>query len=127
MAAPATSPHRHRFSLPDEPGRRAGTQSLLMVAATAVAAVVAGIVGTFLQLVVFHLDDQELLPEAGPWGYVAGVSLLVLMTLPAVVGVGLGVRARHLGERSLGITGVVVNGVIAAYLGVTLVATLLVG
>lgn len=127
MAAPATSSHRHRLSLPNEPGRRAGAQSLLMVATTTAAAVVAGIVGTFLQLVVFELDDQELLPEAGPWGYVAGISLLALMILPAVVGVRFGVRARHLGERRLGTTGVVVNGAIAAYLGLTFAATLLLG
>ncbi len=87
-------------SRPEDPGRRVATQSLLMVAATAVAAVVAGIVGTFLQFVVFDLEEQELLPEAGVWGYLAGLFLLALMVLPAVVGVVLGVRARRLGEES---------------------------
>jgi MFS family permease len=124
---PVTSPQRHRFSLPEDPGRRVATQSLLMVAATAVAAVVAGIVGTFLQFVVFDLEEQELLPEAGVWGYLAGFFLLALMVLPAVVGMVLGVRARRLGERRLGTTGIVVNAVIGTYLVFTFAATLLFG
>ena len=127
MAVPVTSSQRHRFSLPEEPGRRVGTQSLLMAAATAVAAVVAGVVGTFLQFVVFDLEEQELLPEAGAWGYVAGFFLLALMVLPAVIGVGLGLRARRLGERRLGTTGIIVNGVISTYLAFTFAATLLFG
>jgi len=98
-----------------------------MVAATAVAAVVAGIVGTFLQFVVFDLEEQELLPKAGGWGYVAGFFLLALMVLPAVVGMVLGVRARRLGERRLGTAGIVVNGVIGTYLVFTVAATLLFG
>lgn len=124
---PVTSPQRHRFSLPEDPGRRVATQSLLMVAATAVAAVVAGIVGTFLQFVVFDLKEQELLPEAGVWGYLAGFFLLALMVLPAVVGMVLGVRARRLGERRLGTTGIVVNALIGTYLVFTFAATLLFG
>jgi len=127
LAVPVTTSHRHRFSLPEEPGRRVATQSLLMVATTAAAAVVAGIVGTFLQFVVFDLEEQELLPEAGVWGYVAGFFLLALMVLPAVVGMVLGVRARRLGERRLGTTGIVVNALIATYLVFTLAANLLFG
>ena len=98
-----------------------------MVAATAGATVVAWIVGTFLGLVVFDLEEQELLSEAGAWGYVAGFFLLALMLLPAVIGVVLGVRARHLGERRLGTAGIVVNGVISTYLAFTFAATLLFG
>jgi hypothetical protein len=98
-----------------------------MVAATAVAAVVAGIIGTFLQFVVFDLGEQELLTEAGVWGYVAAVLLLTLMALPAVRGIVLGVRARRLGEHRLGTTGVIVNAVVATYLVVTVAATLLFG
>lgn len=127
MPGPVASSHRHRLSLPEEPGRRVATQSLLMVAATAAAAVVAGIIGTFLQFVVFDLEEQELLPEAGVWGYVAGFFLLALLTLPAVVGMVLGARARRLGEHRLGTTGVVVNALIATYLVFTLAATLLFG
>ena len=127
MPAPVTSSHRHRLSLPEEPGRRVATQSLLMVAATAAAAVVAGIIGTFLQFAVFDLEEQELLPEAGVWGYVAGLFLLALMALPAVVGMVLGVRARRLGEHRLGTTGIVANALIATYLVVTSTATLLFG
>jgi hypothetical protein len=98
-----------------------------MVAATVVAAVVAGIVGTFLQLVVFDLGDQELLTEAGMWGYVAAVLLLALMVLPAVMGIVLGVRARRLGEHRRGTTGIIVNAVVATYLVFTVAATLLFG
>jgi MFS family permease len=124
---PVTSPPRHRFSLPEDPGRRLATQSLLTVAATAVAALVAGIVGTFLQFVVFDLGEQELLPEAGVWGYLAGFLLVALMVLPAVVGIMLGVRARRLGERRLGTTGIVVNAVIGTYLVFTFTGIVLFG
>lgn len=127
MAVPVTPPQRHRFSLPEDPGQRAAKQSLLMVAATAVVAVVAGIVGTFLQFVVFDLKEQELLTKAGVWGYVAGFLLLALMVLPAVVGMVLGVRARSLGERRRGTTGLVVNAVVGTYLVFTVAATLLFG
>jgi hypothetical protein len=127
VVVPSTPSQRHRFSLPEAPGRRAATRSLLMVAATAVAAAIAGIVGTFLQFVVFDLDEQELLPEAGVWGYAASLFLLALMVLPAVVGVALGVRACRLGERRMGTTGIVVNAVIATYLVFTVAATVLFG
>ena len=98
-----------------------------MVAATVAGGLVAGIIGTFLQFVVFDLDEQELLTEAGVWGYVAAVLLLALMVLPAVTGIALGVRARRLGESRLGTTGMIVNAVVAAYLVVTVAATLLFG
>lgn len=127
MGVPVTPSHRHRFSLPEEPGRRVATQSLLMVGATATAAVVAGIVGTFLQFVVFDLEEQALLSEAGAWGYAAIFFLLALMVLPAVVGIVLGARARHLGEHRLGTTGIVANGVIATYLVFTVAANVLFG
>ncbi len=127
MAVPVTPPQRHRFSLPEDRGRRVAAQSLLMVAGTAVAAVVAGIVGTFLQFVVFDLKEQELLTEAGVWGYVAAIFLFAVMVLPAVVGMVLGVRARGLGERRRGTTGIVVNALIGTYLVFTVTATLLFG
>jgi hypothetical protein len=126
-AVTVTPSQRHWFSLPEEPGRRSGVHSLLTVAATVAAAVVAGIVGTFLQLVVFDLEEQELLIEAGVWGYVAGICLLALMVLPAALGTVLGVRARRLGEHRLGTTGIVVNAVIAAYLAITVGVNLLFG
>jgi hypothetical protein len=96
-----------------------------MVAATALAALTAGAVGTFLQLVVFDLEEQQLLSEAGAWGYVGGLALLALMVIPALVGIALGVRARRLGERRLGTTGIVMNALIASYLVITFVANLL--
>ena len=72
-------------------------------------------VGTFLQVVVFDLEDQESIRHAGAWGYVAGLFLLALTALPALAGISLGIRARHLGERSRGAAGVVVNALIVAY------------
>lgn len=127
MVVPVTPRHRHRFSLPEEPARRTATWSLLMVAASIVAALVAGAVGTFLGLVVFDLEEQELLSEAGAWGYVAGFCLLAVMVVPALIGILLGVRGRRLGERRLGTTGIVVNALIAAYLVGTAVPSLLFG
>jgi hypothetical protein len=127
MAVPAPRSHRHRFSLPEEPGRRAATWSLLMVAATVGAVVVAWAVGTLLQVVVFGLDDQERIGRAGTWGYVAGLFLLALMILPALFGIVLGVRARRLGERRRGTTGFVANALIAADLVIPGVAYIFFG
>jgi hypothetical protein len=87
-----------------------------MVPLTVVAVLVAGAAGTFLQLVVFDLEEQQLLSDAGAWGYVAAFLLLALMVTPASVGIALGVRARHLGEGRLGTTGIVVNVLAASYL-----------
>jgi hypothetical protein len=98
-----------------------------MVAATALTLVAAGALGTFLQFVVFDLEEQEILSEAGAWGSIAGFSLLGLMVLPGLVGIVLGVRARRLGERRLGLTGIVVNGSIACYLTIATISTLLFG
>jgi hypothetical protein len=98
-----------------------------MVAASAVALMIGGAVGTFLQFWVFDLEEQQLLSEAGAWGYVAAFCLVVLIVLPAVIGIVLGVRGRRLGERRLGTTGIVVNALIAAYLVLTGVGTLLFG
>ena len=98
-----------------------------MVAASAVALMVGSAVGTFLQLTVFGLEEQQLLSEAGAWGYVAAVCLVVLMVVPAVIGIVLGLRGRRLGERRLGTTGIVVNSLTAAYLVFTAVGMLLLG
>jgi hypothetical protein len=127
MAVPKTATHRDKFSLPEEPGRRAAALSLLMVAAAAMALVAGWAVGTFLQSVVFDLEDRESLRNAGPWGYVAGSFLIALMALPALAGIVLGVRARRLGEPRLGTSGIVVNALIAAYLVIPGVATLVFG
>lgn len=127
MVVPVVSSNRHRFSLPEDPARRLATWSLLMVAATALMLVIAGALGTFLGLVVFDLEEQEILSEAGAWGYIAGFSLLAIMVLPGLAGIVLGVRARRLGERRLGLTGIVVNGSIASYLTVTTISTLVFG
>jgi MFS family permease len=95
-----------------------------MVAVTLVAGLVAWAVGTFLGLVVFDLEEQQLLSEAGAWGYVAAIFLLALMVAPASAGIVLGVRARRLGERRLGTTGIVVNALVACYLVVSAVPAL---
>lgn len=98
-----------------------------MVAASAVALMIGGAVGTFLGLTVFDLEEQQLLSEAGAWGYVAALCLVVLMVVPAVTGIVLGLRGRRLGERRLGTVGIVVNALTAAYLVLTAVGTLLLG
>jgi hypothetical protein len=86
---------------------------------TVPASVLAWAIGTFLGLVVFDLEDQDLLSAAGTWGYVAGLGLVALLVAPGVAGIALGVRARRLGERRLGTAGVVVNAAVAAYLGLS--------
>lgn len=125
MSTPAVPSHRHGLSLPDEPGRRAATLSLLMVPTSVVAALVAGAVGTFLQFVVFDLAEQELLSDAGVWGTVAGLLLLVPMVVPGLAGMLFGARARRLGERRRGLIGIVLNAAIAAYVVVAGLAFLI--
>lgn len=127
MAVPGAPSHRHKLALPTDPARRFATWSVLMVAASAAALMVGSAVGAFLQFTVFDLEEQQLLYEAGAWGYVAAVFLVALMVLPAVIGIVLGLRGRRLGERRLGTTGIVVNALIAAYLVLTTVGTLLLG
>ena len=65
------------------------------------------------------LTEDEMLKEAGVWGVVAGVFLMVLMAVPQIVGIVLGVKAPRLGERRLGTAGVMVNAAIAAFLLLT--------
>jgi uncharacterized membrane protein YhaH (DUF805 family) len=101
--------------------------SLLMVAGTAVAVLTAGALGTFLQVVVFDLEEQESIGHAGSWGYAAGFLLLALMSLPALVGMILGLRARRLGERRRGTAGLLVNVLIVAYLVIPAAAFILFG
>jgi MFS family permease len=113
-----------RLPLPGDPARRAAHRSLLMVAVTMAAGLVAGAVGTFLQLVVFDLEDQQLLSDVGPWGYVAASFLLALMIAPAAIGVALGVRARRLGERRLAVAGIAANVLAVSYLVATAIAFL---
>lgn len=98
-----------------------------MVPASVVALLIGGAVGTGLGLAVFDLEEQQLLTEAGAWGYVAAVCLVVLMVVPAVIGIVLGLRGRRLGEHRLGTAGIVVNALTAAYLVLTAVGTLLLG
>jgi hypothetical protein len=121
---PVIPSRRHRFSLPEEPARHVATWSLLMVAGTIAAGLIAGAAGTFLQFVVFDLEEQQLLSEAGAWGYVAAFFLLALMVIPASAGIALGFRARRLGERRLGTAGIVVNALVASYLLATAAAFL---
>jgi hypothetical protein len=125
MAVRATPSRRRRLSPPEDPARRVATWSLLMVGLTVVAALIAGAAGTFLQFVVFDLEEQQLLSEAGAWGYVAAFLLMALMAIPASLGIALGVRARRLGARRLGATGIVVNVLVASYLVVAMVAFLI--
>jgi hypothetical protein len=98
-----------------------------MVVATSGAVLVAGALGTLLQTAVFDLEEQQLLSEAGRWGYVAGACLVLVMIIPALVGITLGVRARQLGEHRLGTAGIVVNVLLAASLVTIGVANLLLG
>lgn len=127
MATSLPPAHRHRFSLPVEPGRRAATLSLLMVPGSVVALLVAGAVGTFLGVVVFDLQEQESIGHAGAWGYVAGCFLLALIALPSLAGISLGIRARRLGERRRGTTAFVANVLIVAYLVIPGIAFILSG
>ncbi len=118
---------RRQLVVPDARGRRLALLSLLMVGGTVLAFVLAWAVGTFLGLVVFDLEDQDMLSEAGAWGYVAGLGLVALLVAPGVAGIALGVSARRHGERRLGTAGLVVNSAVAAYLGLISLVNLFLG
>ena len=49
-------------------------------------------------------------------GVVIGLSLIVLIVVPQIIGIVLGVRAHRLGEVRLGRAGIVLNAAIATYL-----------
>jgi hypothetical protein len=66
-------------------------------------------------LSVLGLAEGDTLTEAGAWGVLAAVFLIALLAVPQIVGIVLGVKARRLGERGLGETGIVLNAAIAAY------------
>jgi hypothetical protein len=97
--------------------------SLLMVPALLVSYLAAYLVGVAL-LEALGLDEGEMLTEAGAWGVVAALFLMVLIAVPQIVGIVLGVKARQLGERRLGTTGVIVNAAIAVFFLLTSVLNL---
>jgi hypothetical protein len=94
-----------------------------MVPALLVFYVAAYFVGVAL-LNALGLTEGDMLTEAGAWGVVAAVFLMVLIAVPQIVGMVLGVKARQLGEGRLGTTGVIVNAAIAAFLLLTSVLNL---
>ena len=59
MTVTPSQPDRQALRLPQQRGRRFGILSLLMVAVSIPVYGAAWAVGTFLQLVVFDLDEQE--------------------------------------------------------------------
>jgi NADPH-dependent curcumin reductase CurA len=66
-------------------------------------------------LSVLGLSEGDTLTEAGASGALAAVFLIALLAVPQVVGIVLGIKARRLGERRLGETGIVLNAAIGAY------------
>jgi hypothetical protein len=89
--------------------------SLLMVPTLVVSYVVAYFAGT-AAMDAFGLVEGDSLKEAGAWGVVIGLSLIVLIVVPQIIGIVLGVRAHRLGEVRLGRAGIVLNAAIATYL-----------
>ena len=76
---------------------------------------------------VLDLSEGDLLTDAGVWGVIAAVPLMLLVVAPQIVGIVLGVKARRQGERRLGTTGVIVNAAIGTFLLLTSVAQLVIG
>jgi hypothetical protein len=65
-------------------------------------------------------EEGRLLTEYGAGGWVAWLLMLGFMAIPSIVGVILGLRARHSGDQGLGTAGIVANTVIG--LGLILVS-----
>ena len=123
MSSPVALLDRGHLPSAARPGRRLAIFSLLMVPALLVFFVAAYFVGVAL-LNVLDLAEGDMLTEAGPWGVIAAVFLMMLIAVPQIVGIVLGVKARQLGERRLGTTGVILNAAIAAFLLLTSVLNL---
>jgi hypothetical protein len=126
VSFPAASLHRGQFPSRARPGRRLAISSLLMVPALFVSYLVAYFVGAAV-MSALDLSEGDLLTEAGAWGVIAAVPLLLLVVAPQIVGIVLGVKARRLGERRLGTTGVIVNAAIGTFLLLTSAAQLALG
>jgi hypothetical protein len=107
------------------PGRQLAIFSLSMVPALAVFYVAAYLIGVAL-MNALGLAEGDMLPEAGVWGVVAAVCLLAFLAVPQIVGIVLGVKARRLGERRLGTSGVIANAVIAAFFVLTTLVQLVI-
>lgn len=114
MRNPALGHHR-RLRVDPRPGRREGIASLLMLPVAALLLAPLYPIGSALQDAL-GLEEGELLPQAGTWGWIAAVLMVALLAAAPVAGVALGARARRLGERRLGTVGVVANMTIGAYL-----------
>jgi hypothetical protein len=107
--------HLGRLPVDARPGRREGIASLLMLPANMLLLAPLYLIGSALQGAL-GLEEDELLPEAGTWGWLAAVLMVALLAAAPAAGVVLGVRARRLGERRLGAVGVVANLTIGLYL-----------
>lgn len=114
MRSPALGHHR-RLRADARPGRREGIASLLMLPMNALLLAPLSLIGSALQDAL-GLEEGELLPQAGTWGWIAAVLMVALLAAAPVAGVALGARARRLGERRLGTVGIVANVTIGAYL-----------
>ena len=126
MSAPVASLDRDHHPSRARHGRRLAISSLLMVPALLVFYVAAYAVGAAL-LSALGLAEGDMLRDAGSWGVLAAVFLIVLLAVPQIVGIVLGVKARRLGERRLGTAGVIVNAAIAGFVLLTSVAQLAIG
>ena len=123
MSVPIASLDQGHLPTRAHPGRRLAISSLLMVPALLVSYLAAYFVGVAL-LNALGLAEGDMLTEAGAWGVLAAVFLMVLLAVPQIVGIVLGIKARQLGERRLGTAGVIVNAAIAAFFLLTSVINL---
>lgn len=97
-----------------QPGHRFAVASLLMIPAAVVLFVPLMFLGSWLQRLL-GLAEDDLLIEAGVWGVAAAALMMALLAAPPLAGVALGIRARRLGERRLGMVGVVANLVVGVW------------
>lgn len=114
MSLPVVSLDRSRLAAVARPGRRWAIASLLMVPAL-LAFDLAAHFSRGVLVSVLGATEGDTLTEVGAWGVLATVFLITLLTVPSLVGIVLGVKARRLGERRLGETVIVLNAAIAAY------------
>jgi hypothetical protein len=100
-----------------------GVCSLLMVPAILVSFTAAELLGSALQSSL-GLNENESLTKAGALGVAAAVLLALVLVVPQGFGIVLGWKARRAGASRLGVAGLTLNLMLAAFMLLTAAANL---
>lgn len=96
-------------------GTRLATWSLVCALALIPTFVVLELVGGAL-MALLDVPEQTSITTAGAAGWVAGISLALLLVVPPAIGLWLGLRARRHDGGRRAVVGIVVNALLGGYL-----------